>query len=72
MNTVTYTHFNENAKQYLDEILSKNEDIIILKNKKPAFRISLFELKNRENILKNSILFEKDIISPIDEKWETE
>jgi hypothetical protein len=71
MNTVTYSAFNENSKQYLDRISSNNQEMIILKNKKPAFKISPFNDKSN-NPLKNSIKFEKDIISPINEKWDLE
>ena len=72
MQTVTYSNFNENSKQYLDDILEKNHEIIILKNKVPVFKISNLQSKKTDNILKNSIIFEKDIISPIDDKWELE
>lgn len=72
MNTVTIANFNENSKRYLDLISKNNEDIIILKNKKPLFKISPINKIPKTNLLKDSILFEDDIISPIDEKWEVD
>jgi len=38
-----------------------------MKNGKPFFKI----LPVNENKLKDSIIFESDIVSPIDEKWES-
>ena len=72
MNTVSYNNFNENAKHYLDSMDGSDEEIIILKNKKPAFKISPLNSKKTVNILKNSIVFERDIISPSAEKWDSE
>jgi hypothetical protein len=69
MCTVTYSNFNENSKRYLDDILRNNEEIVILKNKKPTLKISSLTSKIQENLLKNSIIDEGDLISPIDEKW---
>jgi hypothetical protein len=72
MNTITYKSFTENSKHYLDSISDNNVEIIIIKNKKPAFKISTFKTAVSKYSLKNSIIFEKDIISPIEEKWESE
>ena len=58
MNTVTYTSFNENSKHYLDSIDSSNQEIIIMKNKKPAFKILQINPQQSDNLLKNSILYE--------------
>ncbi len=68
MNTITYTNFNEKPKYYLDEIAETNLEAIILKNGKPYIKI--LPLKEKENPLKNSIVFEHDIISPIEVEWE--
>jgi len=56
MNTVTYTFFNENSKHYLDSIDSSNQEIIIMKNKKPAFKILPINPQNSGNVLKNRYL----------------
>jgi prevent-host-death family protein len=71
MNTVTYSKFNENSKRYLDEIVKTHGDIVIIKNGKPFFRI-LPIINRTKNPLKNSILYEEDIISPIAEDWKSE
>ena len=70
MNTVTYSNFNENSKYYLENLVKSNEEIIILKNKKPAFRIIPVNTNKPANILKDSIVFEEDIVSPTNENWE--
>ncbi len=72
MNTVAYSAFNENSKQYLDRAIAANQEIILLKNRKPIFKISPFSANKIQSPLKDSIVFEEDIVSPIDEKWESE
>ena len=72
MNTVSYTSFNENSKHYLENIAKTNNEILILKNSKPLFRISLVKNPEPANILKGSIIFENDILSPIDDNWDSE
>lgn len=71
MNTVTYKNFYENPKKYLDNIIL-NEEVIILKNKKPAFKIIPLSSEDIVNPLKNSILYEGDILSPINDNWDSE
>jgi hypothetical protein len=65
MTTISYADFNQNSKYYLEAVAQKNEEIIILKNKKPTFKISLLFSKSFKNLLKDSIVFEEDIISPL-------
>lgn len=72
MNTVSYASFNENSKHYLENIAKTNNEILILKNSKPLFRISLVKNPESANILKGSIIFENDILSPIDDNWDSE
>lgn len=71
MNTVSYKNFYENPKHYLDNIF-QHEEIIILKNKKPAFKIIPLTNEDFVNPLKNSIVFEDDILSPINDNWDSE
>ena len=66
MNTITYSDFTEKFTLFIEEIVKNNESALILKNGKPFFKI----LPVEENKLKGSIIFESDIISPIDEKWD--
>lgn len=68
MNTVTYKDFYQNSKHFIDKIL-KNEEIIIIKNKKPAYKIIPIQQEDNINLLKDSIIFENDVISPINENW---
>lgn len=72
MNTVSYTNFSKNPKQYLEDIINKKEEILILKHNKPALKIEPYTETKQRNILRDSIVEEKDIISPINEKWDCE
>lgn len=72
MNTVSYNAFTENSKLYLDGIVASNQEIVILKDKKPVFKVLPINTNNSSNLLKDSILFEADIVSPISDTWEAE
>jgi len=70
MNTITYKIFNEKTEYYMNEIFNNNEDVLILKNGEPFLKIFPIQGNNKLNPLKNSIIYETDIISPIDINWE--
>lgn len=72
MNTITYTKFNKNPDYYLTEIFKTKVDSLILKNGKPYLKIFPVEENNLLNPLKNSIIFEKDLINPINVDWESD
>jgi hypothetical protein len=72
MNTITYTKFNEKPEYYMKEIFNTKEDTVILKNGKPYLKIYHIPENNKINPLKNSIIFEKDLISPINVDWESD
>jgi hypothetical protein len=72
MNTITYTKFNEKPQFYMDKIVKSDKEYILLKNGKPYLRINPIKEKQDNNPLKDSLIFEGDIISPIDEKWEAD
>lgn len=72
MNTVTYSSFTEDTKHYLDIIDASHQEIVVLKDKKPAFRVLPINSEEPSNLLKNSILFEADLLSPINDSWEVE
>lgn len=70
MNTIAYTCFNEKPEYYMNEIFNNKEDAVILKNGTPFLKIFPVVDKIKINPLKNSIIYETDIISPIDVDWE--
>ena len=69
MNTIAYTSFNEKPEYYMNEIFNNKEDAVILKNGMPFLKIFPVVDDIKINPLKNSIIYETDIISPIDVDW---
>ena len=69
MQQITITDFNQKPDFYLQEITDTQEDTIILKNGMPFYKILPLTNKN-DNSLKNSIIFEGDLLSPIEDNWE--
>ena len=66
MQTISIEKFNLKSKIYLDEVIKNRSEIVLTRRGKPSLRIiSLDEKKKNKDILKGSIVFEKDIISPI-------
>ena len=70
MNTVTLSKFYEKPQFYLDEIVKSNKETILIKNGKPYLKILSVIDTNPKNLFKDSIIFEGDIISPIEVDWE--
>jgi len=68
METITISEFNSNINYYLEELVKKKQNLIVTKDGEPYFKVSPFQ----NNKLKGSIAFEGDIVSPINDKWETE
>lgn len=71
MNKIAYSKFNERPQYYLDEIVKTKQDTMIVKNGKPYIKIYPVMGNKIKNPLKNSIIFENDIISPINVEWES-
>ncbi len=72
MKTIAAGQFKTHCLSLLDEVAQNHETLIVTKYGKPVAQI-LPVISNKEtgeNPLKNSIVFEKDIIKPIDDMWE--
>ncbi len=67
MKTVAITKARSNLYKLIDEVIQSGEPAIVTKYRKPIVKIipylSLASLQ--DNPLKNSILFEKNIVDPI-------
>lgn len=76
MSTLSISEFKKKIIPFLEKLTEKSESITLTKYGKPVAKI--IPLGNGEeedkvdNTLEDSILFEKDLISPIDEKWNAE
>ena len=72
MKTINVEEIKNHGLTWISEIIEKHETITIKKNKKTIAHIVPVNASTRPkpNALKNSIVFEKDIIAPIDLAWD--
>lgn len=72
MKTIPAGQFKTHCLSLLDEVSQNHETLIVTKHGKPVAQIIPIDTNQNEveNPLKNSIVFEKDIISPIEDVWE--
>ncbi len=74
MKTMGISKFKSHALQILDQVAKTQEIIVITKRGKPLAQITPYrspDLNSAPGRLADSLVFEKDIISPLgDEMWE--
>lgn len=74
MQTMGISKFKAHALKILDQVAKSQEGIIITKRGKPLARIIPYrssDMNPKPGKLKNYLVFEKDIISPLgDEMWD--
>ena len=72
MKTIPAGQFKTHCLSLLDEVAMTHEVLVVTKYGKPVAQLVPItqDISQSENPLKNSIVFEKDIVSPIDVKWE--
>ena len=70
MKTVSAGQFKTHCLSLLKDVAQDREALIITKYGKPIARVLPIADENEENPLKNSIVFENDILEPIGESWE--
>jgi prevent-host-death family protein len=72
MKTVSVGKFKTHCLSLLNEVAKTHESLVLTKYGKPVARVVPFssDSDSGENPLKNSIVFEKDLIDPIDLEWE--
>jgi prevent-host-death family protein len=74
MNTLAVSQFKAHALQILSELEKTKEEIIITKRGKPIAKVIPFnslETVNQPGKLSKMFVFEKDIVSPLEEViWE--
>lgn len=72
MKTVPAAEFKTHCLALLNEVAEHHETVIVTKHGRPVARVLPYITDPTHNPLKDSILFETDLISPIDETWDAE
>jgi prevent-host-death family protein len=71
--SVPATQFKAHCLALLEEVRETRQSLLVTRHGKPVVEISPYVAKDtgRVNPLKGSILFQDDLISPLDERWES-
>lgn len=72
MKTIPAAEFKTHCLALLNEVAEHHETVIVTKHGRPVARVLPYTTDSTHNLLKDSILFETDLISPIDETWDAE
>jgi prevent-host-death family protein len=72
MKTIPAGQFKTHCLAILDEVAAKQERVIVTKHGKSVAQVVPCpdSTGNQQNPLKNSVVFEKDIINPVGVEWE--
>jgi prevent-host-death family protein len=71
MKTVPATEFKARCLALLGDVVNDREPLIVTRHGKPVVRVVPYtEEAAGDNPLKGSIVFETDLIEPIDEDWD--
>ena len=71
--SVAATEFKAHCLALLEEVRQTRQPLLVTRHGKPVVEISPYMSRSSEqpNPLKGSLLFEGDVISPIEEKWDS-
>ncbi len=74
MKTIPAGQFKTHCLSLLDQVAITREPLIVTKRGNPVAQLLPVsqEASEAHNPLKNSIVFEKDLLSPIEVQWENE
>jgi prevent-host-death family protein len=72
MKVVSATEFKHHCLALLNELKQTREGLLITKHGKPVAQVLPYTEELQENPLKDSILFENDLVSPVDDLWDAE
>lgn len=72
MKSIAIGQFKARCLRLVEEVRAKHERLLLTKRGKPVAQVVPIDTKTgpTKSELIGSILFEKDIISPLDEPWE--
>jgi prevent-host-death family protein len=71
--SVPATEFKTHCLSLLEEVRETRQPLLVTRHGKPVVEISPYVPKNaaRVNPLKRSIVFQDDLVSPLEEKWDS-
>jgi prevent-host-death family protein len=71
--TVPATKFKAHCLALLEEVRETRQSLLVTRHGKPLVEVSAYVSRDndRVNPLKGSIIYQDDLISPIDERWES-
>ena len=74
LKTIPASEFKVHCLAFLKEVSQKQKTIVVTQYGKPIAKLVpiMNEIEQHSNPLKDSILFEKNIIDPIDVEWEAD
>lgn len=72
MKTVPATAFKTHCLALLSEVAENHETIIVTKHGKPVAQVVPYTTQEVVNPLKDSVVFETDLVTPIDETWDAD
>jgi prevent-host-death family protein len=70
---VAATEFKTHCLALLEEVRQTRQSLLVTRHGKPVVEISPYMPRGADqaNPLKGSILFEGDVVSPVEEKWDS-
>ncbi len=71
MKTISAANFKAKCLALMDKVQHSKEPLVVTKHGKPVVKIIPFAESEVENPLKGSVVFEKDLVSPLDVTWES-
>jgi prevent-host-death family protein len=72
--SIPATEFKAHCLALLEEVRQTRQSLLVTRHGKPVAEISPYTPKSHagENPLKGSIVHQSDLISPLNEKWDSE
>ena len=73
LKTVAATEFKARCLVLLEEVRQTRQSLLVTRHGKPVAEIIPYMPKDAgtDNPLKGSVLFQGDLVSPLDEKWDS-
>jgi prevent-host-death family protein len=71
MKTISAANFKAKCLSLMDKVQSSKETLVVTKHGKPVVKIVPYREDEGENPLKDSVVFEKDLVSPLEVTWES-
>jgi prevent-host-death family protein len=71
--SVPATEFKAHCLALLEEVRETRQPLLVTRHGRPVVEISPYAAKDaaQANPLKGSVLYQGDLVSPVDEKWDS-